>query len=498
MSGVQRIGGIRRSVDVNGVPSGSGDRGKGRWVLGDLGFPLAVAMLTALAIVLVCVASGVAYHLYVYGNVGRYRSFLAIGVLVAFLDILPFVFRSELGADRYLAPRPRLGRLMLIWTWAFFALAVVAFLTKSTATFSRGWLLLFFVFGGATLVGLELGMRALARRALAVGRLARQRLMLIGTPDEIQRFNTAHGRMHSTVEVACVTAVPMAALSPTSVEDEALLEGLLERAVVSARAHEIDGIVLLSDWSHAGFVDACVAAFTLLPVSIHLDAGRLAERFSGIRIERVGPVAAFSLTEVPMGTLQSLGKRAFDILTAAVALVVLSGLFAVIAALIKWDSPGPVFFRQRRLGYNQREFRIFKFRSMSVQDDGDHVKQAIRNDPRVTRIGGILRRYNLDELPQLINVLKGEMSIVGPRPHAIAHDRLFEKRIEMYPRRLNVRPGITGWAQVHGLRGATDTDDKMAARVEHDLYYIDNWSLALDLYIVILTVVSPKAYRNAF
>ena len=381
MSGVQRIGGFGRNIEASSIASASGARGEGRWSLGDIGFPVSVALLTALAIMLVCVVTGVAYHEYVYGNLGRTRSFLAIGVLVAFLDILPFVFRSELGVDRFLAPQPRLGRLMAIWTWAFFALAVVAFLTKSTATFSRGWLVLFFVLGGATLVALELGMRAIARRALAAGRLTRQRLMLIGTPDEIQRFNAAHALMRSTVEVACIAAVPAAALVPASAGDEALLQELLERAVVGARAHDIDSIVLLSDWSHAGFVDACVAAFTLVPVSIHLDAGRLADRFSGIRIERVGPVAAFALTEAPLGTLQSLAKRVFDVVTAAIALVVLSGLFAVIAALIKWDSPGPVFFRQRRLGYNQREFRIFKFRSMTAQDDGDQVKQAVTTIP---------------------------------------------------------------------------------------------------------------------
>jgi exopolysaccharide biosynthesis polyprenyl glycosylphosphotransferase len=228
-----------------------------------------------------------------------------------------------------------------------------------------------------------------------------------------------------------------------------------------------------------------------------VDAGRLVDRFAGIRIERKGPIAAFSLTEAPLAPLQACAKRVFDIAVAATALVLLAGVFAIIALLIKRDSPGPVFFRQRRLGYNQREFEIYKFRSMALHDDGGVVRQASRNDPRITALGRILRRYNIDELPQLINVLKGDMSIVGPRPHAVAHDRMFEKRIEMYPRRLNVRPGITGWAQVNGHRGETNTDEKMTARVEHDLYYIDNWSLWLDLYIVMLTVISPKAYRNA-
>ncbi|HEX4892386.1 MAG TPA: sugar transferase, partial [Hyphomicrobiaceae bacterium] len=151
---------------------------------------------------------------------------------------------------------------------------------------------------------------------------------------------------------------------------------------------------------------------------------------------------------------------------------------------------------QRRRGYNQYEFRIVKFRTMTTLDDGDIVRQARRNDPRITRVGAFLRRYNLDELPQLWNVLKGEMSIVGPRPHAVAHDREFERRIMRYPRRLNVKPGITGWAQVHGYRGETDTEEKLQRRVEYDLHYIDHWSIWLDLYIVALTL-SRRAFTNA-
>ena len=497
MSGVQRIGAFKNRSD-GAIASGIRERGKGRWMVGSLGFALAAGLVTALVIVMLAVATGVAYHLHAYGNVGRYRSFVAVGALVAFLHTLPFVFRGEFGLDHYLAGPPRLGRLMLIWTWSFFALAVVAFLTKSTASFSRGWLVLFYVVGGASMMCLEVIIRGMSRRALALGRIARQRLMLIGTPDEIQRFNGQQARSRSTVEVVCVVAVPPAAIAGGGNEASPVLDQLLAGAVTSARAQDVESVVLLSDWSRVDFIDACVAAFSLMPVSIRLDAGRIAGRFGAVRLDRVGAVAAVALTEPPMGRLQLAGKRAFDIVVAASGLILLSGLFAVVAVLIKRGSPGPVFFRQRRRGYNQRDFMIYKFRSMEARPDGERFQQASRNDPRVTRVGRILRRYNLDELPQLINVLRGEMSIVGPRPHAVAHDRMFEKRIEMYPRRLNVRPGITGWAQVHGHRGETDTNAKMAARVEHDLYYIDNWSLGLDLYIVLLTLVSPKAYRNAF
>jgi lipopolysaccharide/colanic/teichoic acid biosynthesis glycosyltransferase len=156
-----------------------------------------------------------------------------------------------------------------------------------------------------------------------------------------------------------------------------------------------------------------------------------------------------------------------------------------------------VFFRQRRYGFNQQPFRIIKFRTMTTLDDGDVIRQACRNDGRITRIGGWLRRWNIDELPQLINVLRGDMSLVGPRPHALSHDREYEQRISLYARRHNVRPGITGWAQVNGLRGETDTDEKMRRRVDYDLYYIDNWSMLFDLKILLYTVFSRRAYRNA-
>jgi exopolysaccharide biosynthesis polyprenyl glycosylphosphotransferase len=190
-------------------------------------------------------------------------------------------------------------------------------------------------------------------------------------------------------------------------------------------------------------------------------------------------------------------KRAFDIVAASIATVLLLPLLLGIAALIALDSPGPILFRQRRHGFNQQTFRIFKFRSMTSADDGNVIRQATRNDPRVTRIGRILRRYNLDELPQLLNVIAGQMSLVGPRPHALAHDHEFERKIALYARRHNVKPGITGWAQVNGFRGETDTDEKMAARVACDLWYIDNWSFSLDLAILLRTVFSPKAFRNA-
>lgn len=191
-------------------------------------------------------------------------------------------------------------------------------------------------------------------------------------------------------------------------------------------------------------------------------------------------------------------KRVEDLLLGLVALFLLALPMMVIAVLVKLTSKGPVFFKQARHGRDGAEFRVFKFRSMTVQEDGANVVQAQRGDARITPLGGFLRRSSLDELPQILNVIRGEMSLVGPRPHAVAHNLAYRTKIREYMRRHHVKPGITGWAQVNGFRGETDTLDKMVARVEHDLAYIRSWSLWLDIKILFLTVFGRKVRQNAY
>jgi putative colanic acid biosynthesis UDP-glucose lipid carrier transferase len=200
----------------------------------------------------------------------------------------------------------------------------------------------------------------------------------------------------------------------------------------------------------------------------------------------------------PFRGLSRMIKRAEDVLLGSIALGLLAMPMLLIAFFIKRGSPGPVLFRQRRHGEDGVEIEVLKFRSMTTQDNGAHVQQAQKNDPRVTPVGKFLRRTSLDELPQLINVVRGEMSLVGPRPHAIAHNALYRTKILEYMRRHKVKPGITGWAQVNGLRGETDTLEKMVARVEHDLEYIRRWSLWLDVKILFLTVFGRKVRQNAY
>jgi putative colanic acid biosynthesis UDP-glucose lipid carrier transferase len=191
---------------------------------------------------------------------------------------------------------------------------------------------------------------------------------------------------------------------------------------------------------------------------------------------------------VPKSESWALLKRTMDVVVAASALVLLAPVFLIAAIAIKLDSPGPVLFRQRRIGRNSSIFRIYKFRTMNVTEDGANIAQATRDDKRVTRVGRLLRKTSIDELPQLLNVLAGDMSLVGPRPHAIAHDTEFEQKFDLFARRRRVKPGMTGWAQVNGYRGETKTTEHIRRRMEHDLDYIEKWSIWLDVEILFRTV----------
>lgn len=216
------------------------------------------------------------------------------------------------------------------------------------------------------------------------------------------------------------------------------------------------------------------------------------------RFDNVGGMPVIAIRETPFMGLNSTIKRATDIVLSAVILALLTPLLLTIAVAVKLSSPGPVIFRQRRYGLYGEEIIVYKFRSMKVMENGPTVTQASRTDGRVTKIGGFLRRTSLDELPQFINVLQGRMSIVGPRPHAVAHNEQYRKLIKGYMLRHKVKPGITGWAQVNGMRGETATLDKMEARIQYDLDYLRNWSVWLDLWIVLKTVKVVLTRENAF
>ncbi|MDH3974336.1 MAG: undecaprenyl-phosphate glucose phosphotransferase [Deltaproteobacteria bacterium] len=215
-------------------------------------------------------------------------------------------------------------------------------------------------------------------------------------------------------------------------------------------------------------------------------------------IEDFDGMPLINLTESPMYGWSVIVKRLSDILVASIALLLTSPLLLLISIIIKLTSSGPIVFKQKRYGLDGKEIKVYKFRTMSVSEDGEQVLQATKSDPRVTPFGAFLRKTSLDELPQFLNVLQGRMSVVGPRPHAVIHNEEYKKIVKSYMLRHKVKPGITGWAQVNGWRGETNTLEKIEKRVEHDLYYIENWSVWLDIKIMWLTIWKGFIHKHAY
>jgi Undecaprenyl-phosphate glucose phosphotransferase len=243
-----------------------------------------------------------------------------------------------------------------------------------------------------------------------------------------------------------------------------------------------------------------VDALSQLPVTAHVIPTGVSDLWSSAKIVNFGEAVTIQVLRPPLSNFDLALKRAFDVCLAGIGLLVLSPLLLTVALAVKLDSDGPILFRQNRHGYNNDVIPVIKFRTMAVMEDGETARtftQARANDDRVTRLGRLLRRTNIDELPQLLNIVRGEMSVVGPRPHPIALNAMFRERIAPFSRRHNVKPGLTGWAQVNGFRGETDTLEKMQRRIEYDLQYIDNWSFLFDLKILLMTLFSKGAYRNA-
>jgi Undecaprenyl-phosphate glucose phosphotransferase len=275
------------------------------------------------------------------------------------------------------------------------------------------------------------------------------------------------------------------------------LPSFIRDLVEQCRQQPVGTVVIAPSRENNVAAARIVDALAETPVTVHVVP--FAENRTAARRmnDGIGGLSTAIISNQPLSSIDLSLKRGFDIAVSLFALILLAPLFLAVAIAIRLDSAGPVFFRQARHGYGNSAIRVLKFRTMHVVEDGQAFRQATRNDPRITKVGRFLRKTNLDELPQLYNVLFGEMSIVGPRPHPIALNESFSDRIKWFNRRHVIRPGITGWAQINGYRGETETIEKMAGRVEHDLWYLDNWSFFFDLKIVLLTMFSPLAYREA-
>lgn len=458
---------------------------------GILAFLLEFSVVVALAVI-----TGITYHLVAYGSPGNSVFYLQVGLLGAMVYTITNTARRDYRLGDYLDGKVHTRRILMHWHGAMLCLLAIGFLAQTTIIYSRAWMALFYVSGLVTLVPVRRMLTHLTLWASRSGIVSAKKIFVVGAEQRITEFLQRYRPAQLGIEVTGCCPLPLLP-GPLSAAGSQTLTRELEYALIQAREAHPDAVVLLAPWTATDAVKQTAEKFGVLPAELHLGPDRMLEEFTNAELLRLGPISTLQLAAAPMGTLQWLAKRLMDVVIAAAALVALAPLFAIVAILIKLDGRGPVFFRQRRYGYNQRTFWIVKFRSMRVTEDGPEIRQATRDDNRVTRLGRFLRRWNIDELPQLINVLKGDMSLVGPRPHALSHNLEYENKIRLYARRHNVKPGITGWAQVHGFRGETD-DNRMRNRVEYDLYYIEHWSLWLDIQILARTVISPKSYRNAY
>ncbi len=461
-------------------------------------FSLAIFLIDVSVIVAMSFLTGIGYYLAIYGDLDNVSSCVQVGILAATIFAVSNVFRGEYRLPNFFTFKPHGRRTIQLWNVTLICLLMAGFMAQTSVYYSRGWIVVFYLATLAALIVLRFAIVRITALARAAGLISAQRICLIGTGAHIGAFVQHYEPWTLGLNVVgCrfLTPVPLTATAETK---RSVLDRDLAEAVASVRTLEPDAIYLLLPWSATDIIQRCAETFLTLPVEIHLGPEQVLHKFDEVELAKVGPLASLQLTRLPLSRVEVVQKRLFDLVCAAFGLLALTPLFIIVAVLIKLDSAGPIFFVQRRYGFNQKPFRIIKFRTMRALDDGAIVAQARRGDPRLTRIGRWLRRWNIDEIPQLFNVLTGDMSLVGPRPHALSHDHEFERRISLYARRHNVKPGITGWAQINGFRGEIDNEEKLEKRVEYDLFYIDNWSLWLDLKIIARTVLSPTAYRNAY
>jgi Undecaprenyl-phosphate glucose phosphotransferase len=443
-------------------------------------------------------SAAVLYHRLVLLNYPDAPKYIQESILIATLQLLISVWLRQYSR---IQTQPRhvflwSGVSAVFFVFSFFISAI--FLLKVSDGYSRATV----IAQAASVLVTVLCARAicfsLVQPAIASGLIDARRVILIG--DSSHCFSFSARAITTGIRTIRSFDFPAFRTNSSVPERSGVAEALSDarRLIADCRPLRADDIVILTSESDVPAALALAGALSELPVDVHVVPTGAIDLMAVSRITQFGDMVTMRIFQSPLTPFHRAIKRAFDIAAAIAGLIVISPLFVILPLAIKLDSRGPVLFRQTRHGYNNETIRVLKFRSMTVTEDGDNFKQVTRHDPRVTRLGRFMRHTNIDELPQLFNVLIGDMSLVGPRPHATSQNETFAQLISSFSRRHNVKPGITGWAQVHGYRGETDTLEKMQRRVEHDLYYIDNWSFLLDLKIIVMTLFSKKVYWNAF
>ncbi len=467
------------------------------------GVPLDAVIYTVRGIefLLVLVSGTIASILLVPGTVDPevVYSRIVFVAAVAFAVLAETVGSYDIEAQFSL--RQAWQRVATAWVTTSLFMVTLGFLLKASDQVSRQWALGWFLSGGVLLLSSRLMMTIWVRRLKRRG-IFNQRVAIFGAGSQGARL----ANYIQTTDKLTITIVGFyddrrdGRVPPVSHNVPVL--GTLASLMSAIRDGRIDQVIVALPWSAENRLQQVVGKLALTPVRIRLAPDLASFVFARRPVVLLGEMPVMTLFERPISGVDAWAKVAEDRILASLALVIFAVPMLVIAAAIRIDSPGPIFFRQDREGFNNRPFRVYKFRTMfHNRSQFDEITQASRRDPRVTRVGALLRRTSLDELPQLFNVIQGDMSIVGPRPHAAstrAGGRLFSDVLSSYAARHKVKPGITGWAQVCGWRGETDTEEKLVKRFEHDLYYIENWSIWFDIYVLCRTVAAIIVPKNAF
>src|ERR1700723_1689801 len=418
---------------------------------------------------------------------GEYSHTLAAAIFIAILFVAAMRVQKLYSPTRLMVWEDQARAVLGAWCGAFLILASGVFSWGVSHDLSRGDVILFWAGGVVVLLAHRAAWRFALPRALESGALRGGTIVSVACEQSVPQFTenlTRHG----------YHAVAHFHIS----DGEAGAGGDVIESIISlCRTSDVQEVMLFVDPEHMSNVRWIARRLRVLPLPVTLvPFGTLALLFQRARYD-IGDTVAIELQRAALSPTEQAAKRAIDIILSLVGLIILSPILLVTALAIRLDSSGPALFRQTRHGFNGRPFRIYKFRTMTVMENGDVVQQAQKSDKRETRVGRWLRRYSIDELPQLVNVFLGDMSLVGPRPHASAHDRHFTSVIEKYAFRHHMKSGITGWAQVQGARGETDTIDKMQRRVELDIWYINTWRIWLDFPLMIRTALVVFTSDNA-
>ena len=457
--------------------------------------PYLLSTADALVIVLVSVLGGIAYHVSMGISVPKILPYCAVGLMASFIHILRMSGSGYYDFPESAKPRVEISEILVCWFSTGLLLAFFAFLLKVGVEYSRGAFVLFYFLTPLGLLKVRKITKSVLVKGVSQGVIGRNDIVLVGDFDEISALEP-----RDLVAFFGASEVNRFALGrePDAAARAASDAGVIDLVAGFVRRHNCREVALALPWADADRLEFVRGRLKSLPVAVRLlpDAGvRTLTHYASSARQRV---LAIEIQRAPLSGAERSVKRLMDIAVASLALAFFAPVMLLTAIAIKLDSQGPIVFRQYRKGFNGKQFVMLKFRTMTVQENGTSVVQVARNDPRVTPIGKLLRSASIDELPQLLNVLIGDMSLIGPRPHALAHDTYFEQVLRDYAFRHHVKPGMTGWAQCNGARGATPTLDHITERVKLDLWYINNWSLWLDVQILIKTFFEVLRKRNAY